>query len=135
MEEERVEAVKTWPEPQSVRDIQVFLSFANFYRKFIKNFSRIAALLTSMLRIKPSSSSPTSGSKETVNLTGIGVRSGGVRGVDSAGGAGGAGSVGEKAKNLEKSAKSKKPNFTETKNSNRASGKDFLTLEARLAFT
>ncbi len=35
MEEEKIEAVKTWPEPQSVRDIQVFLGFANFYRRFI----------------------------------------------------------------------------------------------------
>ncbi len=50
IEEERIEAVKTWPEPQSVRDIQVFLGFANFYRRFIRNFSRIAAPLTSMLR-------------------------------------------------------------------------------------
>ncbi len=50
MEEEKIEAVKTWPESQSVSDIQVFLDFANFYRRFIRNFSRIAALLTSMLR-------------------------------------------------------------------------------------
>ncbi len=31
MEEERIETVKNWPEPQLVRDIQVFLGFANFY--------------------------------------------------------------------------------------------------------
>ena len=35
MEEERIEAVKAWPEPKSIRDIQVFLGFANFYRRFI----------------------------------------------------------------------------------------------------
>ncbi len=50
MEEERIKAVKDWPKPQSVRDIQVFLGFANFWRRFIQNFSRIAAPLTSMLR-------------------------------------------------------------------------------------
>ncbi len=91
MEEESIEAVKTWPEPQSVRDIQFFLGFANFYRKFIKNFSWIAALLTSMLRTTLSAFPPTSGFKEAVNLTGNGIRSGGVRGV---GGASGAGDVG-----------------------------------------
>ena len=32
-------------------DIQVFLGFANFYRRFIKGFSKIAAPLTSMLKI------------------------------------------------------------------------------------
>ncbi len=49
MEEKRIEVVKDWPESQSVRDIQVFLGFANFYRRFIRNFSRIAAPLISML--------------------------------------------------------------------------------------
>ena len=32
MEDERIEAIKQWPEPQSVQVIQVFLGFANFYR-------------------------------------------------------------------------------------------------------
>ena len=50
MEAERIEVVKDWPEPKSVRDIQVFLGFANFYRRFIQGFSRIAAPLTSMLK-------------------------------------------------------------------------------------
>ena len=50
MEAERIEVVRKWPEPKSVRDIQVFLGFANFYRRFIQGFSRIAAPLTSMLK-------------------------------------------------------------------------------------
>ena len=35
MEDERIHAVRNWPEPKSVRDIQVFFGFANFYRRFI----------------------------------------------------------------------------------------------------
>ncbi len=31
IEEKQIKAVRDWPEPQSVRDIQVFLGFANFY--------------------------------------------------------------------------------------------------------
>ncbi len=50
MEEERIKAIHDWPEPQLVRNIQVFLGFANFYRQFIQGFSRLAALLTSMLK-------------------------------------------------------------------------------------
>ena len=50
MEEERIEAVKAWPKPKSIRDIQVFLGFANFYRRFIQGFSRIAAPLTLLLK-------------------------------------------------------------------------------------
>ena len=41
-----METVKGWSER---RDIQVFLGFANFYRRFIKNFSRIAAQFLLML--------------------------------------------------------------------------------------
>ncbi len=50
MEEKRIEDVRNWLEPQSVRDIQVFLDFANFYRRFIKNISEIVALLTSIFQ-------------------------------------------------------------------------------------
>ena len=35
MEDKRIEAVKQWPEVQSVPDIQMFLVFANFYRRLI----------------------------------------------------------------------------------------------------
>ena len=38
-----------------MRDIQVFIGFANFYRRFIRGFSRIAAPLTSMLKTTGSS--------------------------------------------------------------------------------
>ena len=55
MEDKQIEAVKNWPEPTSVRDIQVFIGFANFYRRFIRGFSRIAAPLTSMLKTTGSS--------------------------------------------------------------------------------
>ena len=53
MEEERIDAIKAWPEPKSIRDIQVFIGFANFYRRFIQGFSKIAAPLTSMLKTSP----------------------------------------------------------------------------------
>ena len=58
MEDERIEAVKSWPEPKSVRDIQVFIGFANFYRRFIQGFSKIAAPLTSMLKTSLTASTP-----------------------------------------------------------------------------
>ena len=53
MEEEKIDAVKAWPKPKSVQDIQVFIGFANFYQRFIQGFSKIAALLTSMLKTSP----------------------------------------------------------------------------------
>ncbi len=35
IEEEQIKVLNDWPEPQLVRDIQVFLGFANFYWQFI----------------------------------------------------------------------------------------------------
>ena len=42
--------VNSWPKPKLIRDIQVFLGFANFYQGFIHSFSKIAGSFTSMLR-------------------------------------------------------------------------------------
>lgn len=46
----RVSTIMDWPLPKSFRDIQVFLGFANFYRRFIREFSRIVRGLTAMLK-------------------------------------------------------------------------------------
>ncbi|KAI4902633.1 hypothetical protein NFI96_002208 [Prochilodus magdalenae] len=50
MDDHKVDAVVNWPTPKSVRDLQRFLGFANFYRRFIRNFSTIASPLTSLLK-------------------------------------------------------------------------------------
>ena len=61
MEAEKIEVVKDWLELKSVRNIKVFLSFANFYWQFIQGFSKIAVPLTSMLKMTKSSHEPASG--------------------------------------------------------------------------
>ena len=45
--------MKNWPELKSVHNIQVFLSFANFYHYFIQGFNMIATPLTLLLRMSP----------------------------------------------------------------------------------
>jgi hypothetical protein len=50
MDPAKIEAILSWPVPTSVRDIQVFLGFANFYRRFIRNFSRVVAPITRLLK-------------------------------------------------------------------------------------
>jgi hypothetical protein len=50
MEQSRVDSVRDWPTPKTYREVQVFLGFANFYRRFIANFSGIARPLTSLLK-------------------------------------------------------------------------------------
>jgi len=42
MEQEKIKAVKEWKTPTRVKDVESFLRFANFYQRFIHNFSHIA---------------------------------------------------------------------------------------------
>ncbi|KAK3545965.1 hypothetical protein QTP70_017186, partial [Hemibagrus guttatus] len=53
MDTVKVQAVTGWPEPSTVRELQHFLGFAKFYRRFIRNYSSVAGPLTSLLRGKP----------------------------------------------------------------------------------
>ena len=50
MAESKIKAILDWPEPRKVRDIQSFLGFANFYRRFIHNYSEIVLPLTHLTR-------------------------------------------------------------------------------------
>ncbi|KAK3535368.1 hypothetical protein QTP70_010217 [Hemibagrus guttatus] len=49
----KVRAVTEWHAPSTVRELQHFLGFANFYRRFIRNYSSVVGPLTSLLRGKP----------------------------------------------------------------------------------
>ena len=50
MSKDKVKAIQDWPEPRKIKDIQSFLGFANFYRRFISDYSAIAIPLTRLTR-------------------------------------------------------------------------------------
>jgi hypothetical protein len=50
MDEKKIQTILDWIAPSSIRDVQYFLDFANFYRIFIKDYSKIAAPLTCLTR-------------------------------------------------------------------------------------
>lgn len=50
MDPKKVDTITSWPIPRTIRDIQSFLGFANFYRRFIKNYSKVTSPLTNLLR-------------------------------------------------------------------------------------
>ena len=50
IQKEKVEGVLNWPAPRNVKEVQKFLGLANYYRRFIKNFARIAAPLHALVR-------------------------------------------------------------------------------------
>ena len=52
MSTEKVQVVKDWPTPKTVKNIQEFLGFANVYRRFIENFARVAQPLTELTKGK-----------------------------------------------------------------------------------
>ena len=47
---DKIQTILDWPEPRKVKDIQSFLGFANFYRRFIFNYSDIVVPLTRLTR-------------------------------------------------------------------------------------
>ncbi len=55
MDQGKVQVINSWPQPQSVKELQRFLGFSNFYRRFIHNFSHLTAPITSLLRHQPKS--------------------------------------------------------------------------------
>ncbi|KAL0199234.1 hypothetical protein M9458_007774, partial [Cirrhinus mrigala] len=50
MDERKVNSVLNWPRPTTLRELQRFLGFSNFYQCFIRNFSSVAAPLTTMVK-------------------------------------------------------------------------------------
>ena len=129
IEDKQIEAVKQWPKPLSIRDIQMFLGFANFYRRFIQEFSWIAAPLTSMLKTSITKSAGPKKGRDKVDgdsraergqnkihrsrMDNVEVE------VDE---------IGKKVRNLSKSKNSSKSKRT-------VKCSDFLILGAKLAFT
>ena len=47
---EKVEGVLNWLAPRNVKEVQKFLGLANYYRRFIKDFAKIATPLHVLIR-------------------------------------------------------------------------------------
>ncbi|SLM33361.1 Ribonuclease H-like domain [Lasallia pustulata] len=50
MDPSKVTVITEWPEPKTVKDMQSFLGFANFYRRFIEKYSQKATPLTNLTK-------------------------------------------------------------------------------------
>uniref|UniRef100_A0A8C5Q592 Gypsy retrotransposon integrase-like protein 1 n=2 Tax=Leptobrachium leishanense TaxID=445787 RepID=A0A8C5Q592_9ANUR len=50
MDPQKIQAIHTWPIPRTIKEVQRFIGFANFYRRFIKRFSDIIHPLTQLTK-------------------------------------------------------------------------------------
>ncbi|KHJ31814.1 hypothetical protein EV44_g1960 [Erysiphe necator] len=50
MDHTKVDAITNWKTPSNLKDVRAFIVFANFYRRFINNFSAIVNPLTNMTK-------------------------------------------------------------------------------------
>jgi hypothetical protein len=53
MAQDKVQCIRDWECPRSLRDVQSFIGFANFYRRFIEGFSKIAKPLSDSTKGSP----------------------------------------------------------------------------------
>ena len=50
MDSEKIEAIMEWPTPKNVADVISFMGLADYYRRFIEGFSKIAHPITLLQR-------------------------------------------------------------------------------------
>ncbi|MBW0584822.1 hypothetical protein O181_124537 [Austropuccinia psidii MF-1] len=50
MDQAKVQQILNWPPPRNLKALQSFLGFTNFYRRFIKNYSKKISSLTSFFK-------------------------------------------------------------------------------------
>ena len=50
MSERKVKSIRDWAHPRSVKEVQIFIGFVNFYWRFIKDISKICKPITETLK-------------------------------------------------------------------------------------
>ena len=54
VDSEKISAVKSWQSPKTVKGIQLFLKFCNFYRRFIRDYRKITKPLVNLIKLNVS---------------------------------------------------------------------------------
>jgi transposase InsO family protein len=70
VDESRVREIREWPVPTTEMEIQAFLGFTNYYRRFIKNYSKITAPIHDVLAMEATPEARANRAKEKASLSG-----------------------------------------------------------------
>jgi hypothetical protein len=46
----KIVAIKDWPSPKTITTLQGFLGITGYYKRFVKNYAEIMAILTNLLK-------------------------------------------------------------------------------------
>lgn len=65
---EKTEAVTTWPRPNTVSALRSFLGFCGYYRRFVKDYSKVAYPLNQLLSGYPPVAKKSKGKKDNLYL-------------------------------------------------------------------
>ncbi len=66
---DKISAVRTWPTPQSDKELQTFMGLAGYYRRFVKNFAKLAYPLHAVVNSGPRKSSKKKARVDTETAT------------------------------------------------------------------
>ena len=50
MDEEKIKEIREWPKPKTLTQLRGFLGLCSYYRRFVKNFSKLASPLTNLTK-------------------------------------------------------------------------------------
>lgn len=64
----KVETIMNFPHPKTLKDLRSFLGLSGFYRRFIKDYAKLAKPLTSLLRGEDGRTSKSSSSRKIIHL-------------------------------------------------------------------
>ena len=67
MDPVKLEEIKAWPSPSTVKQVRQFFRFGHFYRKFIKEYSSITCLLNDLLKKEHNLNGPWNVNKHSRN--------------------------------------------------------------------